>query len=261
MSRNLARIAGRALLLGAAAPVSAMLMTLASIPEPAWAAGTVDLSWNACAPLTVNRNSNGGESISLFASVVGHSEAHQGYQVWLVLGSASGTTPDAWQFEAEGCHGFAPVTIDHASPAGRTCPSFQGSNPSLQVKTFDDRAPEIGPEYGAGLRRIVLANAYPAGVSAVSSAQRYFLMRVLFDHSLSTTGPGSPGSTCGGLETPVCVLLVERKLTWLDPNGVELPFSSGQSYVTFNDLQNEARCSGNRVIDRTWGAIKGEYHR
>ncbi len=238
--------------------VSAVL-ALSPLPARA-AAGTVDLSWDSCAPIVANRNSTVGEPLALYASVIGHDQAHRGYQVWLVLGSAMGTTPDAWQFEEGGCHGLGSVTIDHVTPAGiRACPSFQGNSQSLQIKTFDANAHLTGPEFGSGLRRIILANAYPTAVSGVTSAQRYFLMRVLFDHMGSVAGSGNPGATCGGYETPMCFLMVERKLTWLDSNGVEFPFVIGQSSVTFNDALNATACSGGRVVNRTWGAIKGQY--
>jgi hypothetical protein len=192
------------------------------------------------------------------ASVLGHSQPHQAYQVFVMLGSAhAGALRDAWRFDAAGCQGSSRITIDHLAPAflGKACPSFQGALASIQIKDYSFDA-------ATGKARAVLANKYPAGnFTEVNPAQRYFLAQFLFDHSFSTNGPSDPGNTCGGLDVAICAHIT--RTSWLSPDGVETQWPLAQEYLTANDPDQSQDPCGFYVpaVRATWGGIKAQYRR
>jgi hypothetical protein len=228
------------------------------------AGGTIDLSWNACAPLQSSLLDPAAGPVSLYVSVSGHSIAHQAYQVWFVasIGASNPTLPDAWRFDAAGCQGSSFVSIDHLAPAtvARSCPSFQGNLPSLQIEAFQLAPPALGLPTTMGCG--VLQNAYPAGNTVTTNpSARYFLARFLFDHSYSVAGATTPGVSCGGYDSPICISLVREKCSWLDLSGVEYRFRPGQAFVTVDHARARADCRGDGVQPATWGGLKGQYRR
>jgi hypothetical protein len=235
--------------------LSALL--LGAMATTASAQGAVSLSWDTCAPIVVNKAIAPGTTASLYASVLGHDQPHQAYQVFVFLGSGNaGAIRDAWRFDAAGCQGSSFITIDHLAPAAvvKTCPTFQGPLASIQIKDYSFDAV-------TGKARAVLANTYPAGnFTQINPAVRYFLARFLFDHTFSVNGATTPGADCGGLEVAVCAHL--NKTSWLSPAGVETQWAFGQEYVTANDAQNTSGCPGaTPTVDKTWGSLKAQYKR
>jgi hypothetical protein len=233
--------------------LSALL--LGAMATTASAQGTVSLNWDTCIG-PINKAIAPGTIADLQASVIGHSQPHQAYQVYVALGSGNaGALRDAWRFDAAGCQGSALITINHLSPGtlSKACPSFQGANASIQIKDYSFDAL-------TGKARAVLANTYPAGVAVVNPATRYFLAQFKFDHTFSTAGPSDPGNTCGGLEVAVCAHLT--RTSWLSPDGVETPWAWGQEYVTANDAGNTSGCPGaTPAVPTTWGSVKAQYKR
>jgi hypothetical protein len=228
--------------------------------------GTVDLTWGVtCTPIVQNITPVVGTN-SLMASVSGNDQTHSGYQVAFLFGSAAHTVPDAWRFDAAGCQTESFITINHLPPgtASKTCPAFHGPVSVLQIKEFKFVDP--ASIYDATLFRGLLANAYPNGNTTLA-ANRYFLAQFIFDHTFSVTGPGTPGSTCGGFETPMCVALLQgirsdtvegsstKYATLID--GVEHPFApSSNNWLTTHGL---AGCPATPVENKTWGQIKSQY--
>ena len=164
---------------------------------------------------------------------------------------------DAWRFDPAGCDvGF--FTLNHTAPAAvsKTCPSFQGNLQSLQIKDYSY-------DGTTGKVKITLANAYPNGgagnPAATNAAQRYFLANYNFDLTFAVVGPGAPdGSTCGGVEVPVCFALTQA--TWLDLTGAEIPWNIASGYITTNDPNNLQHCPGTvPAAPRTWGSVKSQY--
>jgi hypothetical protein len=231
--------------------------------------GTVDLSWDDCSPIQVNKQSSDPGPYAIYVSIMGHDEIVQGYEVWGVLGTSVGTTPDAWQFEVEGCQGFSRVTIDEFPPpeVAAGCPALPGAAVVAQVEGFDPGAhfihqpcPTCVSPYLPTMRRFVLANRYVTPV-VTQPGTRYFLARFLFDHGASTAGTSDPGVTCGGFDESICFSLVPWKtgsVTGLDDTLV--PFAIGQGWLTFNDPVNGMGCApAVPARNRTWGALKAMY--
>ena len=234
-------------------------LTLCAMATTASAQGTASISWDSCnpTPLTPNKQVAPGAQVattSLYASVIGHSAPHNGYEVQVKFSSPGGSIRDAWRFDSDGCQGSAFITIDHIAPAAvvKTCPSFSGTASVLQIKGYS-YDPETGRATG------LVANAYPAGnPSAVNPAQRYFLARFGFDHSFSVNGATTPGADCGGLEVPVCAFLSVAKYNALA--GGEIDWAKGQDFVTANDPNNTSGCSGQvPAKNTTWGSVKAQY--
>jgi hypothetical protein len=235
------------------ARVLASLLFLSVAAGTASAVPAVRVSWDNCDPLVVNKDIAPGTMASLYASVLGQDQPHQGYEVWLSLGSGPGGLADAWRFDVDGCQGTAFVTLDHTAPAAvvKTCPSFQGNLASVQVKTYDY-------DPSSGKARAVVANAYPAGILNPLVGQRYFLMRGLFDHTFSVDGATTPGVDCGGLARGVCAHITRAQ--WLSLTGAEVPFAIANEYVTARDPANDTRCPGATPTQpATWGSIKAQY--
>jgi hypothetical protein len=223
------------------------------------AGGSVDLSWDRCAPIVTDKEMTPGPLV-LYASLTGHAIPHQAYQFWFLVAPCwpSNVLPDAWRFDAAGCQGSSRVSIEHVAPpeVAASCPSFQGDLESIQIQTFQLSPPALGypTTWGNG----VLQNAYPAGnTTQVDPAQRYFLGRFVFDHSQSTFGPTVPGDGCGGLEKMLLIYLVPGKVSWLDLAGSEFEFSPGNRSIGVNG--GYPWCWPDPVQPATWGSIKAQY--
>ena len=228
---------------------------LGAMATSASAQGIVDLSWDSCVG-TTNKDIAGGTQASLYASVIGHSAPHNGYEVQVVFGSGNaGALRDAWRFDNGGCQGASFITIDHLAPAAvvKVCPTFSGTNSVLQIKEY-----EYDPLTGKAIG--LLANAYPAGAPTLTPSQRYFLARFLFDHSFSVEGATTPGADCGGLEVAVCGHL--RVAKWNRLEGGEVDWAWGREYVTSRDAANATGCPGATPVEnKTWGSLKAQYKR
>jgi len=238
---------------------AAIVAMLASAQGHA-ADGTVSISWGTCTPVVSDIPST-TNPMSIVVSVLGNDQAHNAYQVRFLLGSDDDTVPDAWRFDFAGCQGVSQAfVIRHLPPASlaKTCPAFQGTNPSIQIRDYSFYS---GSYYPNTLMRGTLANTYPAGTTA-NPAQRYFLAEFLFDHLYSVNGPGTPGVTCGGLETTIHVNLLtgdgvdgSGSTTYLRMiDGWEIPFTpSGFTSLTVNGSVP--------AVSTTWGQVKSAYRR
>ena len=201
-----------------------------------------------------------GQSFSIYASVLGQSQAATGYQVSLLFGVGSGRPlPDAWRFDASGCQGPARLTMEHLAPSSKTCPNFVGTAPTEQSEVF-----EYDPATGLAATRIAVR--LTSGSNAPNPAQRYFLARWIFDHGASVEGPGTPGVSCGGLEYPIC--FVSGRLdggpgaSWTGTSGDEHPWPFQNEHVSTQGHPS-CPCSSDPcptpARNSTWGAIKGQY--
>jgi hypothetical protein len=230
-----------------------MVATLAIAGASQAAVGTVDLSWDACSPVVVDKASAAQGVYSLYASELGNDILTKAYEVRVLYADDTQAVPEAWQFNPAGCQGTPLVTMQHLAPASvvKSCPSFQQSTQSLQIKDIA-YTPPSDPNPTTTMR-IVLANSYPAGATAIGT-QRYFLMGVQFDHLFSVVGAGTPGETCGGFEKSICFKLT--RAAFIDANGDEVQFSRGNQVVTFNGA---AACVAVPARSKTWGQIKGQY--
>ena len=228
------------------------LVLLAAVATAASAQGVAGLHWNSCFG-PIDRTITADANNSLYVSVIGHSAAHKAYQVFVGFGSVSGIR-DAWRFDAPGCQGSSFLTIDHLAPAAvaKACPSFQGALQSLQIKDYSY-------DVVTGKTRGVLANSYPAGIPASNPAIRYFLARLVFDHTFSVAGPTTPGVDCGGLDVTVCAHFLST--AWLSLDGVETEWAKSPEFVTANDPSAGAGCFPTPAENTTWGAIKAQYKR
>lgn len=236
--------------------IFASMLLLAATSTVALADGAVSLTWTSCVG-PANLAVAGGAPINAFVSVLGQTQTAQSYQCVTVGGQPGGPMRDAWRFDPVGCDaGF--FTLNHLAPASvsKTCPSFQGSLQSLQIKDYSFDAT-------TGKVKIVLANAYPNGgagnPAATVAATHYFLANYLFDLTFAVAGPGDPPNSCGGVEVPACFGLVSA--SWLDTAGNEINWAhASNDFVTVNDPNNAQHCPGSVPAQTTtWGKLKGQY--
>ena len=228
-------------------------IALADPAEASPGVGVVSIAVDGCTG-PFERTVLPGESLSIFASVIGHSQASTAYQVSLVYGVQPGTPLlDAWRFDAAGCQGPGRLTMDHLTPSGKACPNFFGAAATEQTKVID-----YNPATGTASTQIAVR--LNAGSNAPNPAQRYFLGRWRFDHAASVEGPGTPGVSCGGLEQPICFF--SRSASWTGENGVEQPWVRGTEFVAAQGHPN-CPCAADPcpvpARNSTWGAIKGQY--
>ena len=240
---------------------SLFVLSILAVPAVSDAAdGTVSMTWGTtCTPLVQNITPTAAPT-SLIFSVFGNDQTHNSYQVRFLIGDATKTIPEAWEFDAAGCQGSSFITINHLAPASavKTCPNFQGTNASLQIKDYSFVQPGAG--YETTMARGVLANTYPAGFTT-SGATRYFLAQFLFDHSFSVAGATTPGVDCGGFETPMCIVLQQNAISTSSyvraADNVEVPFDfDANNWVTVNGY---AGCPATPAKSTTWGSIKNVY--
>jgi len=235
----------------------ASLLLLGVTASTSFAQGAVSLTWDGCVG-PINKAVPGGLPVNAFVSVLGHSQTAQSYEV-KTRGGSAGVIADAWRFDPTGCEGSSFFTLNHLAPASvvKTCPSFQGTIQSIQVKDYSFDAT-------TGKVQIVLANLYPnnglGNPGAVNPAQRYFLANYNFDLSFAVPGPSDPvAGTCGGVGIPVCFALYQAD--WLDLSGGQNDWSIASDFITSNDPNNSSRCPGAvPSVPKTWGFVKGQYH-
>jgi hypothetical protein len=231
----------------------------ASASQAAVGPGTVDLSWNTCAPVVADRDTaitvNGVRVVTAYASVLGASTPTSGYEVDFIYGDATANVPDAWNFSPAGCQGTAAVTMSPTPPAAlsKSCPAFQQTAAALQIKDVNLVSASQDP-YAPNLIRVVFANAFPTGVTPVPTT-RYFMASVAFDHTFSVPGPADPAVACGNYETPMCFKMSKAIFIELG-TGVEFSYSRGNSQLTFGGT---SACGGVPARPTTWGKIKGQY--
>ena len=244
------------------------ILALLLLATPAHADGTISLTWDGCVGPVV-KSLAPGDKISLYASVIGQTALYEAHAVDVMVatscpgsvagGGGLGPLPDAWRFENGGCQNPSStspyLTIDQYPPPelAATCPAFQqGSEPSVQVKGFTYDA-------ATGMGRLRCWSAYPSHpIASVNPATRYHLARFVIDQTKGGVGPSVPGSTCGGLETPLCLSL--GYIAWLDLQGSEFGWTIGNQCVTVNDPTNSTKCAGATAVRAaTWGSLKAQY--
>jgi hypothetical protein len=228
--------------------------------SPARAAhGVVDLSWHTCSPVVAHVENPATGPLFLVASVLGNDQTHDAYQVRFVLASPWRTVPDAWRFDAAGCQGSDLLIIHHLAPSNlvKACPSFQGTSPSIQIKDYSFMPPGSG--IATTVMRGVMASTYPAGRTSLPS-QRYFLAAFIFDHTFSVPGATTPGTNCGGFETPIVGQLLTGIINGVwqtsylrQSDHMEFPFDPGNTFVSLGGAVP--------VTGATWGGIKAAYRR
>lgn len=229
----------------------ALLAFLAFAGVSQAAIGTVDMSWDSCTG-PVDKTTGSPGVYSIFLTVIGHDEAHQGYDVRIVYGNASNLIPDAWRFDADGCEGSQLIAQDINSKA---CPPFhQNSGHSLQIRKVEF-SPPFDP-YPTTLIRVLLANVYDPVVS-VNPGTRYQFERIGFDLTSAVAGTGTPGFTCGGFEQPMCFRL--SYASFVTPDFQEKLFNRANPMlaVSFN---GSGVCPGAVPAQpTTWGSLKSQY--
>jgi hypothetical protein len=226
------------------------------VAAPAGAAGVVSVTWDGCTG-PVSKTVLPGSQPALYASVIGQSEGHTGYQVNLEISEDCagnpGSFPDVWRFDTGGCQPPGALHFDWIAPAevAATCPSFRPSSvPALLLNNYS---------YDATTRRATLAVAsvYKDGVPSADPGQRYFLARIVFDQAHGVVGPSAAGF-CGGLETPLCLKLTD--LLWLNSAGDGFTWQTDTPCLTVNDPAGTSGCNlSTPVRATTWGAIRGQY--
>jgi hypothetical protein len=221
--------------------------------------GTVDMSWDVCAPV-VTHKANSTAAAPLNFSVLGNSEIHNSYQVRFLMSAADRTTPDAWRFDAAGCQTDALISITSSPPAAlvKSCPQFKGASP-LEIKNFALFPPtDPNPYLGTQMRGLLAVTYTP--VTAVPTT-RYFLGQFLFDHTFSVSGPGDPPNSCGGNDIPVCFAIIQKTsfIEGPDPqNPNEILFDIGNNFATYGPTPM-AGCPATPARAATWGQIKNQY--
>ena len=219
-------------------------------------AQTIDLSWNACAPIVTERTTTPGSVVSCYASVTGMRSVGVAYRVCWVVGDDLNQLPDAWNFIATGCAYDADQFHSQPFPEDAvTCPpAIPPSIWQLVLDIYQLAPPAFG--YPTTMGNAFLIVNYPSGAPDLDPARRYHLARFTFDFAHGVAGPGTWPAVfprrCGGLDRPITIQLVEGLLTWVDASQVESHFAVGNGVIHMQSQTVPSRTA-------TWGAIKRQY--
>jgi hypothetical protein len=213
-------------------------------------AGTVELLWGGCtSPVVTHQVVQPGGLYGLYARVR-DPEANQGYRFSLRLRTAGPSSiPDAWCFDAEGCHDTKEFQAYARGPAayGKCPPDLPGAQSSIESSLFSYDATSGTATFGVVHDYAMM----PARVGA------YHVAMFHFSHFGSV--PSEPGAgECGGLSDLVC-FMVERA-DYLDENGDPHPWTvvdpvvsaAGPGVSPDGCLAVPARAS-------TWGRLKASF--
>lgn len=242
--------------------LSLVVLATIALAGPAGSVPLVNISWDNCTG-PIDHKINPGQPAAIYASVLGHDQPHKAYVVHLRMYSTTGQYPDAWRFEPGGCQGPTHLTMDHLAPAevAATCPSFQGTLPSQQVKDFSYNSI-------SGVATSLIACVYPNGglgnTQQVNPTRRYFLARWWFDGALWAEGATVPGGTCGRLEASMCISSTSVSnfpAAWVDLAGNTNGWAFYNEAVTVSNAGTGTYgCPfSSPAENRTWGQIKGQY--
>jgi hypothetical protein len=225
------------------------LAVLASLAASAQAAPVLNLNWNSCIGPVDRCLPAGTGRVALYVSAIGQSAPHAGYRYVLRIDDPSPlAVADAWRFDAVGCEGPALIDLNYTSPAalGKSCPTFEGPAAQHNVDSY-----VYDPVNGSC--ELTMGSGYAAGnFTAVNPATRYMLGEVVLDFSFAVNGPGDPGNTCGGLERPVGITIVDA--FWVDTAFQQQSFAIASPHITAN-----GDCAPTPAHPVTWGAIRAQY--
>ncbi len=254
----------------------ALLAGGAILPPATQAApGTVDLSWESCSSVVANVESPTSGPMTLVVSEIGNDEEQYGYRVVIMFHGPNDLVPDAWRFDAVGCHSqWGGVALQmNQLPSGaisKACPAFQGNHPSNQIREVSFITDPISQLPGAAgyytppstWMLFNFANLYPQGNTTVAS-QRYHLVSIVMDHTYSASGTTSPGVNCGGFDQPMVFtsawegppqsFVTGFMATYLGADYFDHEFLRGNTTLTVHGSLPAAA--------RTWGQIKDIYRR
>jgi len=225
-----------------AVPLLLLATTAHAIPA-------IRLTWDDCNVITLDKSWSGPGPYTLVVSGVGLSGAYSGMS--LVFAFNPQRVAPAWdvsQLDYWGgtpCQGPSRLAV---TAGGGTCPAY----PATMREAFMWEGSITQP----GQTVLQVNIGFDPAFSA-SELQRYELVKIVFDHANSVTGPGGPG-TCGYADVPMCVNIA---FAALGQAGGQATFTYERSYVTWQDPMNERNCPGGAVPAqaKTWGAIRAQY--
>jgi len=238
-------------------PRSMLVCLFLSLAGHAHAAGIVSLTWDGCTgPST--KTVVTGSAPELYVSLIGQSDALVSYSFNLVISRDctdpahpdGGPIPDAWRFDPGGCQGGL-LQVDGAQgPSVPSCPNLAGTGIPLLIQSY-------AYEDATGNAVFHFARSFENGsFAAPDPSVRYFVARLRFFQEFGVVGPSGPDA-CGGLETPLCIQLVDTRY---DTGEVEKDWARANACVSVNDPGRISGCeSPTPVRATTWGAIRGQY--
>jgi len=171
---------------------------------------------------------------------------------------------DAWRFDDSGCQTGSQVLLNNNGNT-KACPAMKGLNP-LTITNF-----QLYTNEPSGQQRMNVRLAITYDNFTTAAGVEYTMWNLVFDHSFSVVGAGSPGLTCGGAETPVCIAMTDPTMPGysgfmsgvLALTGIEEPFTFANptdGYVTWNGTPG-LNCPGVVPTEpSTWGKVKALYH-
>ena len=242
----------------------------------------IDLSWDDCSPIVAAKSSaTDSSSATLFVSVTGLTETYDAYSVKLWYGTdmqcqaTTTSTPDAWRFDDAGCQTRALIQLFYGT-SNKSCPPAADPLTALRVESVNHGPLQFDPDTPVGAMHIrAIASFEPR---TPDPGTRYLMLGIRFDHTWSTSGAGTPGLTCGGLEVPVCFSLWpgightqggpgnpycndwgRPRSSYYRPDNTEVPIPPGQAYVTYNVSGSFGCFEATPAQATTWGQIKGRY--
>ena len=230
-------------------------LLLLALVDPARAAGVVSLTWDGCTgPLS--KAVAPGSTPELYVSLIGQSDVLASYGFNLLFSRdcsdpnhPGGAVPDAWRFDPAGCQGGL-LQIDAAvSPAIAGCANL-GAVTVVPLARYD-----YVDATGGTVFHFTREFANGSFVTPDPS-KRYLVVRLRFFQEFGVVGPSGPDA-CGGLETPLCIQLVDTRYS---TGAAEVAWARANACVSVNDPNRTSGCDDpTPARATTWGAIRGQY--
>lgn len=234
-----------------------------SLPQCAEAAG-VNLAWSACLPeggLT-NRNfgcgTNSGTNVMVASFVLSaDQQLCTGIEATVEITASADSLPNWWQFfNSAACRQTALSTaFDFSSDPGTSCTDMRSGQAVGGIGAYHTywTSPQV-PSGQPNQARVRLAAAVPSTSPLQLVAEtEYYAFKLLVSNA-KTVGSGS----CGGCQTPVCVLLSEINVVQADGQHESMTGPAASNLVTWQAAMN---CPGGMAQQNlTWGQIRSIAH-
>jgi hypothetical protein len=163
-----------------------LVASLSLLPTGAHAQ-VVRLSWDNCDPQIANKNFTGPGTYKLVESIIGAADSVVGHDSNIVIGP---NVQDAWRFDDNGCQSGR--LILSSSALSKSCPAFKGTNP-LEITQYS-----YDPNSGdASIRLSIVFDSF-----LPTSATRYTMWQLAFDHTYSSAGVDGDSTTCDNAGPP-----------------------------------------------------------
>jgi hypothetical protein len=206
------------------------------LQTPALAVPYSEIRWTSCTTSSSNRFDPSSTTETAAVSFTGVTGKVREVAFRIQLWAGGSQVSDAWRYDGNGCEGGL---LKFTLPRGSSlCPAMTGAN-RVEASQVDYLAYAEGG-WSKG-RETIRYSALFDPMTAIASTT-YTVALVHFDHPDAALGASQSAGSCGCLERPLCISLLD--VHYVDDAGQEHTVQTFNSAIHWNDPGNSLLCPG-----------------